>query len=420
MKDSKTILVVGTYDTKQDELSFIADCISHAGGQVLCMDVSVLGDPVTTTDYSKQDVAVAAGTTIELIIETGDENTAMQLMAKGASALVSSLYEQSLFDGVIILGGSMGTDLALDVCAALPLGVPKYIVSTVAFSSMIPAERLAADTQMILWAGGLYGLNAICKASLSQAAGAVLGAARSSQPPARDKPIVGMTSLGKSALTYMVRLKPELEARGFEVAIFHATGMGGRAFESLAAQGAFACVFDFCIQELGNEVHGSTITAGPSRLTAAGLAGIPQLVAPGCTDLVDVVTSQPLAERWAEHPTHVHNRLITSVVLNNAERREVADAVSRQLTKATADTAFLLPLSGCGEWDREGAPLHDAEGYAVFCDQIRQHCPDNVELYEIDAHINDDAFADRALAIFDQWCAEGIVASGNPAKHIAS
>lgn len=412
MNETKTILVVGTYDTKQDELSFIGDCLRDAGGHVLSMDVSVLGNPALPTDIHKQDVAIAANTTIDAIIDTGDENTAMQLMAKGASTLASQLYAQSRFDGVIILGGSMGTDLALDVCLALPLGVPKYIVSTVAFSSMIPADRLAADTQMILWAGGLYGLNAICKASLSQAAGAVLGAARCAQLPANDKPIIGMTSLGTSALTYMVRLKPELEARGYEVAIFHATGMGGRAFESLAAQGAFACVFDFCIQELGNDVHGSTITAGPSRLTGAGLTSIPQLVAPGCTDLVDVVTSQPLATRWKEHDTHVHNRLITSVVLNDDERREVANAIAQQLSQATSDTAFLLPSLGCGEWDREGAPLHDAEGYAVFCEQIRERCPENVVLHEIDAHINDDEFVTCALEVFDQWCADGVVTHG--------
>ena len=362
MNDAKTILIVGTYDTKQDELSFIKECILHAGGQALCMDVSVLGEPQSPTDYTKQDVALAANTTIESIIETGDENTAMQMMASGASLLATQLHSQSLFDGVIILGGSMGTDLALDVCAALPLGVPKYIVSTVAFSSMIPAERLAADIQMILWAGGLYGLNAICKASLSQAAGAVLGAARSVKKPDNDKPIIGMTSLGTSALTYMVALKPALEARGFEVAIFHATGMGGRAFESLASQGAFACVFDFCTQELGNDIHGSSITAGPTRLTGAGLAGIPQLVAPGCTDLVDVVSTEALPSRWKDHVTHVHNRLITSVVLNTDERQEVANAINQQLAQAKADTTLLLPLAGCGEWDREGAPLHDAPG----------------------------------------------------------
>lgn len=235
---------------------------------------------------------------------------------------------------MIVLGGTMGTDLALDVAAALPLGVPKYIVSTVSFSPLIPAERLAADTQMILWAGGLYGLNSVCKASLSQAAGAVLGAARAVQKPDPDKPLVGMTSLGTSALKYVIALKPALETRGFEVAVFHATGMGDRAFESLAGQGAFACVMDFCTQELGNHIHGSNISAGPDRLTNAGLSGTPQIVAPGCCDLVDVVGWQPIDAKWSGHLQHAHNRLLTSIVLGPEERRAVARAHTAQMSGA--------------------------------------------------------------------------------------
>ena len=156
----------------------------------------------------------------------------------------------------------MGTDLALDVCQSLPLGVPKYVVSTVSFSPLIPADRLSPDIQMILWAGGLYGLNSVCKASLSQAAGAVLGASRAVEPPAMDKPVIGMTSLGSSCLSYMKLLKPALEERGYEVAIFHATGMGGMAFEKNASQGGFACVMDFALPELGNLLAGSVINAG--------------------------------------------------------------------------------------------------------------------------------------------------------------
>ena len=260
--NEKTILVIGTYDTKDDELRFLSQVIREQGGEVLSMDVSVLRDPTSPTDYSKHDVAHEASSTIEKVIASEDENHAMQIMAKGASLLASRLYQENKFDGVILLGGTMGTDLALDVCSALPIGVPKYIVSTVSFSPLIPPERIAADTQMILWAGGLYGLNSVCKASLSQAAGAVLGAARSVHPMDHSKPLIGMTSFGKTVLTYMVSLKPALEARGFEVAVFHATGMGGRAFESLAGQGAFACVFDFATQELGNHIHGSSISAG--------------------------------------------------------------------------------------------------------------------------------------------------------------
>ncbi|ATG34199.1 hypothetical protein PhaeoP23_00024 [Phaeobacter piscinae] len=406
---NKTILVIGTYDTKDDELSFLAGVIRDQGGQVLTMDVSVLGDPATPTDYSKHDVATAGDSSIQTAIDSGDENTAMQIMARGASVLAARLYSAAAFDGVIVLGGTMGTDLALDVCSALPLGVPKYIVSTVAFSPLIPAERLAPDTQMILWAGGLYGLNSVCRASLSQAAGAVLGAARAVQMPDPDKPLIGIMSLGTSALKYVIPLKPALEARGFEVAVFHATGMGGRAFESLAKQRAFACVFDFCTQELGNQIHGSAISAGADRLTNAGLAGIPQIVAPGCYDLVDVVGWQPVAEKWADHPTHAHNRLLTSVVLNTQERRQVAQAHATQLATATGPVAVILPERGLGEWDRDGADLHDSAGLARFLAELEARLPAQVAAHRIDSHINDAAFADKVLDIFDSWCAEGII-----------
>jgi uncharacterized protein (UPF0261 family) len=405
----KTILVIGTYDTKDDELTFLADVIHAEGGQVITMDVSVLGEPSKPTVYSKHDVAQEAGSSIAAAIASGSENHAMQIMARGAALLTARMLTECRFDGLIILGGTMGTDLALDVCSAVRLGVPKYIVSTVAFSPLIPAERLAADTQMILWAGGLYGLNSVCKASLSQAAGAVLGATRAVQMPDPDKPLIGMTSLGTSALKYVIPLKPALEARGFEVAVFHATGMGGRAFESLARRGAFACVFDLCTQELGNHANGSNISAGADRLTNAGLNGTPQIVTPGCYDLVDVVGWQPLPDKWSEHMKHEHNRLLTSIVLDDDERRFVARAHSTQLAKATGPVAMLLPEQGLGEWDRAGAELHNQAGLNAFLLELEQTLPSNVVAHRIDCHINDAEFADKALEVFDSWRASGFI-----------
>ena len=405
----KTILVIGTYDTKDDELTFLADVIHAEGGQVITMDVSVLGEPSKPTVYSKHDVAQEAGSSIAAAIASGSENHAMQIMARGATLLTARILTECRFDGLIILGGTMGTDLALDVCSAVRLGVPKYIVSTVAFSPLIPAERLAADTQMILWAGGLYGLNSVCKASLSQAAGAVLGAARAVQMPDPDKPLIGMTSLGTSALKYVIPLKPALEARGFEVAVFHATGMGGRAFESLARRGAFACVFDLCTQELGNHANGSNLSAGADRLTNAGLNGTPQIVAPGCYDLVDVVGWEPLPDKWSEHMKHEHNRLLTSIVLDDDERRFVARAHSTQLAKATGPVAMLLPEQGLGEWDRAGAELHNQAGLNAFLLELEQTLPSNVVAHRIDCHINDAEFADKALEVFDSWRASGFI-----------
>ena len=405
----RTILVVGTYDTKDDELGYIAEIIRGQGGGVVTMDVSVLGDPSTPCDWSKHDVAAAGGSSIEAAIASGDENTAMQIMADGAAALAARLYGEGRFDGVVVLGGSMGTDLALDLCQALPLGVPKYVVSTVSFSAMLPPERLAADIQMILWAGGLYGLNSICKAALSQAAGAVLGAARAVEKPDFARPLIGMTSFGKTVLRYMVSLKPALEARGYEVAVFHATGMGGRAFESLAAERVFAGVMDFAPQELGNHIMGSSITAGPDRMTHAGAAGLPQIVAPGCYDLVDFVGWQDPPARVAGQEVHAHNRLLSSVMMTPDQRREMARAMCERLAGAKGPVVFLLPLQGCNEWDRPGGPLCDPAGLAAFIDEMRSACPANVDLRELDCHINDPGFGEAALAVIDAWRAEGVL-----------
>ncbi|MEZ5447794.1 MAG: Tm-1-like ATP-binding domain-containing protein [Thiolinea sp.] len=407
--NANTILVIGTYDTKNDELEYIATCIRAQGGRVLSMDVSVLGDPARPTDISKHTVAEAGGSSIQAAIDSGDENTAMQIMTRGAVVLARRLHGYGEFDGVLILGGTMGTDLALDVCRALPMGVPKYVVSTVSFSPLIEPGRLASDIQMILWAGGLYGLNSVCKASLSQAAGAVLGAARTVQSPQTDRPVIGMTSLGSSCLSYMKILKPALEARGFEVAIFHSTGMGGMAFESIAAQGGFACVMDFCQQELGNLLAGSVVSSGEQRLLSAGQAGIPQLIAPGALDLIDFAGWQDIPERYQDRPFHTHNRLIKSAVINAAERREAARELARRAAQAKGPVHIILPTQGIEAWDRPGEIARDPQGLAAFNDEMRQAVKPPVQLTELDAHINDQAFADTALAIFDQWCSDRII-----------
>lgn len=410
----KSILVVGTFDTKNDELAYISGCIRGQGGRSVTMDVSVLGDAAAPCDVSKHDVAAAAGSSIQAAAESGDENSAMQIMALGAASLAADMQAQGRVDGVIILGGTMGTDLALDVCQALPLGVPKYVVSTVSFSPLIPADRLSPDIQMILWAGGLYGLNSICKSSLSQAAGAVLGAARAAEMPSGNLPRVGMTSLGSSCLSYMKLLKPALEERGFESAIFHATGMGGMAFERIAAQGGFACVMDFALPELGNLLAGSVVNGGADRLLNAGRAGIPQLVSPGCLDLIDFAGWQDIPERYSDRPFHAHNRLIKSSALNSEERRETARELAKRLAVSKAPAHVVLTAQGLEEWDRPGQPAHDPEGLEAFLDEMRTAIRPPVRMTEIDAHINDQAFADTVLELFDAWVADGTVKRDRP------
>ncbi|WP_170516649.1 Tm-1-like ATP-binding domain-containing protein [Ruegeria atlantica] len=408
----KTILLIGTYDTKDPEMRFIEDAVRAQGADVLTMDVSVLGDPETPTDISKHDVATAEDMTIDEVIALGNENKAFRVMSAGAAKVVAQAYAGGRFDGMLATGGTMGTDLALDCAQALPMGVPKYIVSTVSFSPLIPPHRLAPDIQMILWAGGLYGMNSICRSSLAQAAGAVVGATQAAIAPDRSKPLIGMTSLGSSCLRYMKSLKPALEDRGFEVAVFHSTGMGGMAFEKLAAEGAFACVMDFCMQEFGNLLAGSVVSSGEDRVTNAGRVGTPQMVAPGALDLLDFAGWQEIPDQYADRPFHEHNRLIKSSVFNGDERRVWIRELANRLEAATGHVQFFLPVQGVEAWDKEGEEAHDPAALADMVDEARKVMPGRVPMTELDAHINDAAFCDAVLAQFDAWVDCGIVKRG--------
>lgn len=406
------ILIVGTADTKADELLFIQQCIENEGARGLIMDVGVLGAAPFEPAFSNHDVARAAGSSIAAIAALGDENAAMLKMAQGAVALALRLYAEGKVDGLLALGGTMGTDLALDVTAALPLGMPKLIVSTVANSHLIPAERLAPDLMMMLWAGGLYGLNGICKSILSQAAGAVLGACKTAQRPAARRPMVAIGSLGKSCLSYMVSLVPALEARGYEPVVFHCTGMGGRAMEALIEAGKFVAVFDLAVCEVSAEVFAAPTSAGPSRLEAAARRAVPQIIAPGGCDMIDYQTWRAIPSAYASRASHAHNRLISSVPMTPAERRRFAEVLGEKLASGEGPRAFLLPLQGIEAWDRAGQSMHDPEGLTEFVDAVRASVGAPTELIELDCHINDPAFVEAALGVFDRWVREKRVPAG--------
>ena len=409
---SKTILVIGTFDTKADELAYLIGRIKAQGGSVLAMDVSVLGTTNEPVDIEKHEVAAAADTTISELIALGEEGEAFERMSAGAALKTRELFDEGKVDGMIALGGTMGTDLALDCAQALPIGVPKYIVSTVSGSPLINAERMAADVQFILWAGGLYGLNPLCKSSLSQAAGAVLGAAVAVERPDFQKPLIGMTSLGSSCLKYMTQLHPELTRRGYDVAVFHTTGMGGMAFEHLASKGAFACVMDFSLQELVNDLHGSLVSAGSNRLSGAAKSGTPQMVAPGASDFLDLAGWQEIPKQFQDRPFHVHNRLIKSVTFNAQERVELASEIVDRLAEASGPTQFFLTKKGIEEWDKPGEPAHDPEALSAFISAAEASAKGRVQTTVLDCHINDDAFCDAVLAQLDDWVEKGIVPAG--------
>jgi uncharacterized protein (UPF0261 family) len=410
----RTVLLVGTADTKSEELAFMRAQVIAQGMQAILMDVGVRAAGDVAIDVANDTVASAAGTTLAALAQGGDENAAMTAMARGAAALAADLHARGRVDGLLALGGTMGTDLALEVATALPLGVPKVVVSTIAHSHLVPPGRVPPDLIMVLWAGGLHGLNSLCRSALAQGVGAVTGAVRCAIQPRPGRPVVGMTSLGGSCLAYMLRLKPALEARGYEVAVFHTTGMGGRAFEALAEAGHFAAVMDFSLQELANDLGGSCVSAGPDRLRGAGRRGVPQIVAPGAVDMVDFPAWQPVPAALADRPVHVHNRLIASATSAAPLRADIAREIGARLAQARGPACLLLPLQGVEAWDRPGEPLHDPEGLQAFVSAMRAAVAPGMRCIELDAHINDAAFADAALAVLDAWVEEGVVPRGVP------
>jgi len=341
---TKTILIIGTGDTKSPELLYMKQCIEGQGANALVMD--------------------------------------MTKTAEGACKIARQMVEERKIDGVVMLGGTMGTDLSLDVADALPFGFPKFIVSTVAFSHLIPPERLSPDLMMILWSGGLYGLNSVCKAGLSQACGAVLGAAK---------------------------VKPELEKRGFEAAIFHTTGQGGRALENLSAKKQFACVMDFSVPEVINGLWGSIVNSGKDRLENAGKAEIPQILCPGAAFFIDFPTWQPLPEKYRDRPYHAHNRLIASITLGHDQVAESGRFIAEKINKSKVNTTLILPQQGLIDWDREGGVFYDPEALAIFNRAIKANIQPHIEVIELDAHICDPAFCDKVLEIFDAWVADGTI-----------
>lgn len=262
---------------------------------------------------------------------------------------------------------------------------------------------------MILWAGGLYGLNDICMATLSQAAGAVYGAALAVQPPKPGQPVIGMMSFGSSALKYMVHLRQPLVDRGFSVAVFHGTGMGGMAMESLTEQGYFAAVLELAVAEIGNIMVGSVVNAGANRMTAAARRGTPIIAAPGFGDMIDFPTWAPVPERFRDRPYHAHNRLIASASLTGPERRDLAREVARRLKPSKGPVHFVLPTQGVHAWDTEGMPAHDPAALAEMVEGYRAEMTDPIRLSVVDCHINDPAFAARVLEIIDGWIADGTI-----------
>lgn len=398
---AKTIVIIGTLDTKGEEFRYVKELIQRKGHKTIVIDVGILEEPPFQPDITHEEVAEAAGTKLKEIIALGGEAEAITVMTEGACRIAQQLHSEGRMDGIIALGGSMGTWLALAVMRSLPLGVPKLMVSTEAFSGFINPDMVGSGQMLTDCVAGLWGLNTISRVMLENAVSAITGMVENCREIVPERPLIGITTLGVSAHKYTSQIRPLLESRGYEMAVFH-VGAGGRNLEPLIEEGLIAGVLDLCLMELTNYLCGTLWKSGPNRLEAAGRKGIPQVVAPGAIDFVCWGGApETLPPRFRNRPTHVHNPNDTVVMATTKEKARLGKLVAQKLNRATGPTAVLIPTQGFVESDRPGGAFYDPEGRRAFITALKTHVEPRVKVVELDAHINDPAFAQEAVTILD-------------------
>jgi len=394
------VLLIGTLDTKGTEIAFVRDRLHAANIKTLVMDASVLGAPAFAADIAREKVYQAAGTNFERIKQQGDRGKAIEAAATGAAKLAAELHTAGKVDGVLGLGGSAGTTIGSAAMRALPFGVPKLMVSTLASGQVQPFVGVR-DVMMLNSVVDISGLNRISRVVLANAADAMIGMVSANPkseiraPKSADKPLVTATMFGVTT-PCVEACRKIVEGDGYEVLVFHATGTGGRTMESFLNDGMISGVLDITTTELADELVGGVLTAGKDRLTAAALRGVPQVISLGALDMVNFGPPQTVPEKFKERRFYQHNPNVTLMRTTPEENDKLGKEIAEKASAARGPTAILIPRKGVSAIDREGQPFWWPEADAALFASVRQWLAPNVELIELDLHINDPAFAETA------------------------
>lgn len=389
------VALLATLDTKGPEAAFVRDLLKSFEVPVVLVDTGCLGTPAVTADIPREAVFEAAGTTLAERLEEGDRGKAVTAAAAGASRLVAQWHAEGRLGGVLGLGGSAGTTIGTAAMRGLPLGVPKVMVSTLGSGQTRPYVG-GKDILMLNAVADISGINRISRTILGEAARAMAGLVLfpAPAPPAAERPLVAATMFGVTTACVQHAQKI-LEAAGYEVLVFHATGNGGEAMEGLIADGLIAGVLDITTTELADELVGGTLTAGPDRLTAAGRRGVPQVISVGALDMVNFGPRSTVPDRFRDRKFHVHNANVTLMRTTPAENRQLGEEIGRKAAVATGPTTILIPRDGVSAIDRAGQSFDDVEARTALFEGLRA-THGNVPLVELNQHINDPAFAEAA------------------------
>ncbi|QSG05206.1 Tm-1-like ATP-binding domain-containing protein [Halapricum desulfuricans] len=406
-----TVVIVGTLDTKGEEIGFARDVLRSQGVDVHVIDTGVMGDPEIDPDTTASEVAEAADTTLERLREDAERGEAMEAMGEGAAAIARQMHDDGELDGVLGLGGSGNTSIATTAMRALPVGVPKVMVSTMASGDTEPYVG-AKDVMMLYSVADIEGLNQLSRKVIANAALAMVGMVTNEPDVAvEDRPTIGITMFGVT--TPCVQTAREyLEERGYETIVFHATGTGGRAMEDLIRQGVIDGVLDVTTTEWADELVGGVLNAGPDRLDAAAETGTPQVVSTGALDMVNFGPRDSVPEKFEDRQFHIHNPQVTLMRTTPEENAELGEIIAEKLSAATGPTALYLPLSGVSMIDIEGEDFHDPEADAALFDAIRDRLADAVELVEMETDVNDEAFARAMAEKLDEYMQEAGLGPG--------
>ncbi|MFP4634823.1 MAG: Tm-1-like ATP-binding domain-containing protein [Nitriliruptoraceae bacterium] len=399
-----TVVLLGTLDTKGAEYAFVRERIAAAGATPLVVDVGVNEPREVTPDVGREEVAGAVGASAATLAADGDRGAAVETMSEGAAVVLRRLYDEGRLDGVLAAGGSGGSSIAARAMRALPVGVPKLLVSTMGSGDTRPYVG-ATDITMMYSVVDVAGINRVSGRILSNAAAAVVGMASTEPPEPPARPTVAATMFGVTTPA-VDAARERLEAAGYEVLVFHATGTGGQSMENLVSDGFVSGVLDLTTTELCDELVGGVLSAGPDRLEAAGRAGVPQVVSLGALDMVNFGPRDTVPERFEDRNLYVHNPTVTLMRTTPEETAELGRIIAEKLNDATGPTVLFVPLKGVSMISVEGGVFHDPEADQALFSALRDNLADHVELVELDHAVNDEEFAhamaDRLIELTSQ------------------
>lgn len=387
-----SVHLIATLDTKGTEAAYLRDRLIALGLQVVLIDAGCLGEPTTRADIPRDQVFEAAGTSLDETRRRNDRGAAVTSASIGVTKLIEQAHHRGQLSALLGLGGSAGTTIATAAMRSLPLGIPKLMISTLASGQ---TRHFVGDKDILMLPSivDILGINRISRTILTTAANATAGMVRfrTETKTTSDKPLIAATMFGVTTKC-VEHAKSILESHGYEVLVFHATGNGGQALESLANDGLLAGILDITTTELADELAGGFLSAGPDRLTAGARHHIPQVVSVGALDMVNFFGIDSVPDRYRTRKLHRHNANVTLMRTTADECRALGAELARKLSTAPATTRILLPTKGISAIDAENQPFEDATARRALFDAIRANAG-ATPVRELDLHINDPAFA---------------------------